>query len=128
MSASTPEARLAWIKQVSAAFPGEHSLDVQATWTNEHGRAGVTIEGDEVTVFLNSASRPVGSSEEAVEALRAIFADELVAVAVLENGSTVSLQLLPIKGLGESIKPLGPRPSVDDMMVETWSRGLLQFD
>jgi hypothetical protein len=86
----------------------------------------VTVEGNELTVFLNSATRVVHSRQEAVEALRAIFADELVAVAALSGGTTVSLQLSPANDLGAGFGELGRRPSVDEVMVETWSRGLLE--
>jgi hypothetical protein len=126
VSLDTPDARIAWVKQVAAEFPGEFTFDVQATWTNQHGRAGVTVEGNELTVFLNSATRVVHSRQEAVEALRAIFADELVAVAALSGGTTVSLQLSPANDLGAGFGELGRRPSVDEVMVETWSRGLLE--
>ena len=129
MSLENPDARLAWLKEIAGTFPGEPQISMHLLWENDHGTAGVSIDQTGAYVFLDNSLQFISSMEEAVETLRGIFADKIVAVTAWSNGQPVHQCLGPAADptLGFNVldKPGGfNMPRIDEVTIENWSGGL----
>lgn len=125
----SPQARLDGLMKLAAEMPPGSEVHLSLLWENEHGSAGVALEGESVQVFLHGANKDVGSLAEAARLLRGIFADEIVKVSGYARDELVYVGLADSNDASAGFNTLdtpalGDMPSIDEVMIETWSKGL----
>jgi hypothetical protein len=118
---ASPAARLHWLEQLARAFPTTSYINLTLGWENEHGTAGVQSFEGESFVFLHNAQQSVESLAEATNLLRAIFADELVAVSAYADGQFLHCGLAPKTDPSANF---GGLRGAEYVTIETWSGGL----
>jgi hypothetical protein len=128
-----PSARLRWLEKLASDFSGGHAIHLTLTWENDHGVAGVLSYPNETFVYLHNAQQSVESLSEAAQLLRAIFADQLVAVTAFAGDQVVYSGLAPASdpsgGFNQLDKPLvRDMPEIDFVTIENWSSGLQEPD
>jgi hypothetical protein len=125
----SPQARLDGLIKLAAETPPGSVIHLSLVWENEHGSAGVASEGEGVRVFLHGADKDVESLAEAARLLRGIFSDQIVKVSGYSRDQLVYLGLADANDVSAGFNTLdtpalGDMPSIDEVMIETWSRGL----
>lgn len=127
-----PHLQVRALQELARKIPAEGKPQATMLWENEHGSAGVTVTGDRIVVFLFGGEQEVASMSEAGTLLTAIFADEVVVVRAYQQERFVHVLLAPASDpeaafnfrQDEDSHNLD-KPSVDYVVVETWSRGVL---
>lgn len=102
------------------------------TWVKGEREAGIGANEEGAWVFLGTANRDTKVFEDAIDVLKAIFADEIVEVIGYHRGAAVYSDLAnanaPAAGLNKyGIYSGTPRvPALDQMEIRSWS-GALDF-
>jgi hypothetical protein len=120
-------------ERVAARFPDAPPVTsndlggLEAAWSNGDIAAGLRSHGKEVVVFLAEAEAQVTSISMAVEILRGIFEDRLVAVAAFKDKALIRCYVAPAGDIGAGLNSpthvyMGPiATAADEIRIRSWS-------
>jgi hypothetical protein len=123
------EASRDFLRHVARAFADAPEIGVfedglELAWERDGLAAGAGADG--AWVFLAEAACEAHSPDEAVGLLRAIFADEIVAVAAFAKGAMVYCDLARADDVSAGLNRLdrlgaGDMPVIDEVWVRSWT-------
>ncbi|MFZ2031964.1 MAG: hypothetical protein WAU68_16755 [Vitreimonas sp.] len=132
MTPVSSDVQLGLLQKLATEFP-VNLKGFTVTWEKGGMQAGLYTDTNGAHVFFNGAELDVLTLEDARDLLTRVFANQLVSVTGIREGSAVYCRLapaddpaktLPSPGLASVV--LGQRtvPEVDDLVVESWLGGV----